>query len=61
MKIVVDEHVPLMTVEVLRELGHEVREILGTSLACIIHKSSSTGDEDRIRGLPGRGYASIGA
>ena len=32
MKIVVDEHIPLMTVKVLRELGHEVRDIRGTSL-----------------------------
>lgn len=32
MKIVVDEHIPLMTVKALRELGHEVRDIRGTSL-----------------------------
>ena len=32
MKIVVDEHIPLMTVKALREMGHEVRDIRGTSL-----------------------------
>ncbi|MYB55478.1 MAG: hypothetical protein F4X51_03720 [Gemmatimonadetes bacterium] len=30
MKIVVDEHIPLMTVQTLREMGHEVRDIRGT-------------------------------
>ena len=30
MKIAVDEHIPLMTVQALREMGHEVRDIRGT-------------------------------
>jgi predicted nuclease of predicted toxin-antitoxin system len=30
MKILVDEHVPLMTVAALREAGHDVRDIRGT-------------------------------
>ena len=30
MKIVVDEHIPLMTVQALQEIGHEVYDIRGT-------------------------------
>ena len=30
MKILVDEHIPLMTVQELRVLGHDVRDIRGT-------------------------------
>lgn len=30
MKILVDEHVPLMTVAALREAGHDVRDVRGT-------------------------------
>ena len=30
MKILVDEHIPLMTVGALRLLGHDVRDIRGT-------------------------------
>jgi predicted nuclease of predicted toxin-antitoxin system len=30
MKIFVDENIPLMTVRVLREMGHDVRDIRGT-------------------------------
>ncbi|MBC2745807.1 MAG: DUF5615 family PIN-like protein [ANME-2 cluster archaeon] len=31
MKIFVDENIPLMTVRVLREMGHDVRDIRGTA------------------------------
>ena len=31
MNILVDEHIPLMTVRVLRAMGHEVRDIRGTA------------------------------
>jgi predicted nuclease of predicted toxin-antitoxin system len=31
MKILVDEHIPLMTVKALREAKHEVRDIRGTA------------------------------
>ena len=31
MKIIVDEHIPLMTVRALRSMGHDVRDIRGTS------------------------------
>lgn len=31
MKIAVDEHIPLMTVRALRDLGHDVRDIRGTA------------------------------
>lgn len=31
MKILVDEHIPLMTVDALRVLGHDVRDIRGTA------------------------------
>jgi predicted nuclease of predicted toxin-antitoxin system len=31
MKIFVDENIPLITVRVLREMGHDVRDIRGTS------------------------------
>jgi hypothetical protein len=30
MKFFADEHIPLMTVEALRALGHDVRDIRGT-------------------------------
>jgi predicted nuclease of predicted toxin-antitoxin system len=30
MKILVDENIPRMTVDRLRELGHEVRDVRGT-------------------------------
>jgi hypothetical protein len=30
MKILVDEHIPLMTVRALRLIGHDVRDIRGT-------------------------------
>ena len=30
MKILVDEHIPLMTVQAFRRLGHDVRDIRGT-------------------------------
>jgi hypothetical protein len=30
MKILVDEHIPFMTVRTLRLIGHDVRDILGT-------------------------------
>jgi len=30
MNIFVDEHIPLMTVQALREMGHEIRDIRGT-------------------------------
>ena len=31
MKILVDEHIPLMTVRALRTMGHDVRDIRGTA------------------------------
>jgi len=31
MKILVDEHIPLMTVRTLRLMGHDVRDIRGTT------------------------------
>jgi len=31
MKIAVDEHIPLMTVRALRDMGHDVRDIRGTA------------------------------
>ncbi|MGE0822940.1 MAG: DUF5615 family PIN-like protein [Candidatus Binatia bacterium] len=31
MKIAVDEHIPLMTVRALQDLGHDVRDIRGTT------------------------------
>ncbi len=31
MKVIVDEHIPLMTVRALRSMGHDVRDIRGTS------------------------------
>ena len=31
MKILVDEHIPLMTVRALRLMGHDVRDIRGTT------------------------------
>jgi predicted nuclease of predicted toxin-antitoxin system len=31
MKIAVDEHIPLMTVRTLQDLGHDVRDIRGTA------------------------------
>jgi predicted nuclease of predicted toxin-antitoxin system len=31
MKIAVDEHIPLMTVRALQDLGHDVRDIRGTA------------------------------
>jgi predicted nuclease of predicted toxin-antitoxin system len=31
MKIAVDEHIPLMTVRALQDLGHEIRDIRGTA------------------------------
>lgn len=31
MKLFVDEHIPLMTVQALREMGHDVCDIRGTS------------------------------
>jgi predicted nuclease of predicted toxin-antitoxin system len=31
MKIFVDENIPLMTFRVLREMGHDVRDIRGTA------------------------------
>jgi len=31
MKLAVDEHIPLMTVRALEDLGHEVRDIRGTA------------------------------
>jgi len=30
MKIIIDENIPVMTVETLRKLGHDVRDIRGT-------------------------------
>jgi predicted nuclease of predicted toxin-antitoxin system len=31
MKIAVDEHIPLMTVQALQDLGHDIRDIRGTA------------------------------
>ncbi len=31
MKVTVDEHIPLMTVRALRMMGHDVRDIRGTT------------------------------
>jgi predicted nuclease of predicted toxin-antitoxin system len=31
MKVAVDEHIPLMTVRALQDLGHDVRDIRGTA------------------------------
>ena len=31
MKIFVDENIPLITIRVLREMGHDVRDIHGTA------------------------------
>lgn len=31
MKITVDEHIPLMTVRALQDLGHDIRDIHGTA------------------------------
>jgi hypothetical protein len=60
MKILVDEHIPLMTVKALREAQHDVRDIRGTAdegMADTGARNISRTEvmQDKLKRLIGRG------